>query len=210
VTLTLDTRARMLLLVLLFVLAASVAAFMAMRALHKSDDDFATQAPAPVHTAKTQGTSSAVAKKAVARHAAPATHPQKAAAAATRHPTAAVPKPKPKPTPKPVAPASPNELPLAIRKALAHNHVVVVALYDPTAKIDGAALAEAKAGAKLGKSAFVPIDVRRKSVDSLNARYGAVHDPAVLVLRPGGALVVRIDGFADKDTVAQAALNARS
>ena len=203
-TLTLDTRARMLLLVLLFVLAASVAGFMAMRALHKSNDDFATQAPAPVHTAKTHGTSSAVAKKAAAPHATAATHPQKAAAAATRRPTAALPKPKP------VAPASPNELPLAIRKALAHNHVVVVALYDPTAKIDGAALAEAKAGAKLGKGAFVPIDVRRKSVDSLNARYGAVHDPAVLVLRPGGALVVRIDGFADKDTVAQAALNARS
>jgi len=204
VTLTLDTRARMLLLVLLFVLAASVAGFMAMRALHKSNDDFATQAPAPVHTAKTHGTSSAVAKKAAAPHVAAATHPQKAAAAATRHPTAAIPKPKP------AVPASPNELPLAIRKALARNHVVVVALYDPTAKIDGAALAEAKAGAKLGKGAFVPIDVRRKSVDSLNARYGAVHDPAVLVLRPGGALVVRIDGFADKDTVAQAALNARS
>ncbi len=205
-TLTLDTRARMLLLVLLFVLAASVAAFMAMRALHKSNDDFATEAPAPVHTAKTRETSSAVAKQpAVAPHRA-ATHPPKAAVAATRQPTAARPKPKP----KAAVPAAPNELPLAIRKALAHNHVVVVALYDPSAKIDGAALAEAKAGAKLGKSAFVPVDVRRKTVDSLNARYGAVHDPAVLVLRPGGTLVVRIDGFADKDTVAQAALNARS
>jgi hypothetical protein len=203
VTLTLDTRARMLLLVLLFVLAASVAAFMAMRALHKSNDDFATETPAPLHVPKTHGTSSAVAKeKAAAPHRAAATHPHKAAAAATRHPTAALPKPKPAPT------ATPNELPLAIRKALVHNRVVVVMLYDPTAKIDGAALAEAKAGAKLGKGAFVPIDVRRKSVDSLNARYGAVHDPAVLVLSRPGSLVVRIDGFADKDTVAQAALNA--
>jgi hypothetical protein len=205
VTLTLDTRARMLLLVLLFVLAASLAGFMAMRALHKSNDDFATEAPAPVHTPKAHGTSSAVAKQSTAApHRAAGTHPQKAAAAATRHPTAALPKPKP----KPVVPASPNELPLAVRKALAHNRVVVVALYDPTAKIDSAALAEAKAGAKLGKSAFVPIDVRRKTVDSLNARYGAVHDPAVLVLSRPGSLVVRIDGFADKDTVAQAALNA--
>jgi hypothetical protein len=203
VTLTLDTRARMLLLVLLFVLAASVAAFMAMRALHGSNDDSATEAPAPVHTAKTHGVSSAVAKqKAAVPHGAAATHPHKAAAAATRHPTAALPKPKPAPT------ATPNQLPLAIRKALVHNRVVVVMLYDPTAKIDGAALAEAKAGAKLGKGAFVPIDVRRKSVDSLNARYGAVHDPAVLVLNRPGSLVVRIDGFADKDTVAQAALNA--
>jgi hypothetical protein len=203
VTLTLDTRARMLLLVLLFVLAASVAAFMAMRALHGSNDDFATETPAPLHAPKTHGTSSAVAKqKAAVPHGAAATHSQKAAAAATRHPTAALPKPKAS------APASPNELPLDVRKALAHNRVVVVMLYDPTAKIDGAALAEAKAGAKLGKGAFVPIDVRRKSVDSLNARYGAVHDPAVLVLSRPGSLVVRIDGFADKDTVAQAALNA--
>jgi hypothetical protein len=203
VTLTLDTRARMLLLVLLFVLAASVAAFMAMRALHGSNDDFATATPAPLHAPTTHGTSSAVAKqKAAAPHRAAATHPHKAAAAATRHPTAALPKPKPTPT------ATPNELPLAVRKALVHNRVVVVMLYDPTAKIDGAALAEAKAGAKLGKGAFVPIDVRRKSVDSLNARYGAVHDPAVLVLSRPGSLVVRIDGFADKDTVAQAALNA--
>lgn len=200
-TLTLDTRARVLLLVLLFVLAASVAGFMAVRALHGSNDDFATEAPAsaPVHASKTQGTNSAVAKPATAApHRAAVAHPQKAAAA--RHPTAARPKPKPA--------APPNELPIAVRKALAANRVVVVALYDPTAKIDGAALAEAKAGAKLGGVAFVPIDVRRKAVDSLNARYGAVHDPAVLVLRPPGSLVVRIDGFADKDTVAQAALNA--
>jgi hypothetical protein len=203
VTLTLDTRARMLLLVLLFVLAASVAGFMAVRALNGSNDDFAIESPAPVRTPKTHGTSSAAAKQTAAvPHRAVATHPHKAAAAPARRPTAAVPKPKA------AVPAPPNELPLAIRKALARDRVVVVALYDPNAKIDGAALAEAKAGAKLGGGVFVPIDVRRKAVDSLNTRYGAVHDPAVLVLRPPGSLVVRIDGFADKDTVAQAALNA--
>jgi hypothetical protein len=198
VTLTLDTRARMLLLVLLFVLAASIAGFMAVRALNGSNDDFATEAPAPVHAPKAQGTSSAVAK-----------HPRKAAAAPPRR-AAAKPKPKPAPAPKPTAQAAPNDLPLAVRKALAADRVVVVALYDPTAKIDGSALAEARAGARLGGGAFVPIDVRRKTVDSLNARYGAVHDPAVLVLSPDGSLVVRIDGFADKDTVAQAAVNAAS
>jgi hypothetical protein len=198
VTLTLDTRARMLLLVLLFVLAASIAGFMAVRALNGSNDDFATEAPAPVHAPKAQGTSSAVAK-----------HPRKAAAAPPRR-AAAKPKPKPAPAPKPTAQAAPNDLPIAVRKALAADRVVVVALYDPTAKIDGSALAEARAGARLGGGAFVPIDVRRKTVDSLNARYGAVHDPAVLVLSPDGSLVVRIDGFADKDTVAQAAVNAAS
>ena len=103
---------------------------------------------------------------------------------------------------------SPNQLPLPIRRALAHDRIVVVALYDPRAKIDGTALGEARAGAQLAGSSFVKIDVRTNAVDSLNAKYGAVQDPAVLVLRPPGALVVRIDGFADRDTVAQAALNA--
>ena len=86
--------------------------------------------------------------------------------------------------------------------------MVVVALYDPRAKIDGTALAEAREGAKLAGSSFVPVDVRTHGVDSLNASYGVVQDPAVLVLRPPDKLVVRIDGFADRDTVAQAALNA--
>ena len=193
-TLTLDTRARMLLLVLLFVLAASVASYMALHAMHHSSGE--SDVVAPVATPKMHGASSATAK-----HHAPATHPHATAAAAQHHPV--VP-----PKVKPAMPA--NDLPAAIRNALAANRVVVVALYDPAAKIDGAALAEAKAGAKLGDVAYVPIDVRSHAVDSLNARYGAVQDPAVLVLRPPDSLVVRIDGFADKDTVAQAALNAKS
>jgi hypothetical protein len=190
VTLTLDTRARVLLIVL-FVLAAAVASFMAYRGLHSGDD---TSTPAPLRTA------------------APKAHAPSASAAATRRgaaatrshaaPAAAHAKSKPA--------ASPNQLPAPIRRALAADRVVVVALYDPKAAIDGAALAEARAGAKLGGVKFVPIDVRSRAVDSLNARYGAVHDPAVLVLRPPDSVVVRIDGFADRDTVAQAALNASS
>jgi hypothetical protein len=199
VTLTLDNRARMLLLVLLFVLAASVASFMALHAMNHSSDESESVAPVAAPTPKTQGASSAVTK-----HPASATHPHAAAAAAPRH----VPAVPPKVKAKPATPAPPNDLPAAIRNALAADRVVVVALYDPDAKIDGAALAEARAGARLGDSAFVPVNVRSRGVDSLNARYGAVQDPAVLVLRPPDSLVVRIDGFADKATVAQAALNA--
>ena len=109
------------------------------------------------------------------------------------------------------APASTEEqLPIAIRQALASNHVVVVALYDPAAKIDNTALSEAGAGAQLAGTTFVPIDVTKDDLAALNARYGVIQDPAVLVLRPPGDLVVRIDGFADRDTVAQAAANAAS
>ena len=117
---------------------------------------------------------------------------------------------RPKPKPKKVV-APPDQLPRAIRLALAADRVVVVALYDPRAKIDGTAMREARAGAEKAGSSFVPVDVRDNGdVDSLNAKYGVLQDPAVLVLRPPGSLVVRIDGFADRETVAQAALNAAS
>lgn len=201
-TLTLDSRARVLLLTLLFVLAAGVAGFMWVQRLHGSDNGSSATpapAPAPVHVAPKPVT------PAVPLAMPPATRAMK--------PTVVVTHPRPKPHSKPAvkaAPSSPDQLPAGIRRALANGNVVVVALYDPRAKIDGTALGEAKAGARLSGSAFVKVDVRTHGVDSLNARYGAVQDPAVLVLTPPGTLVVRIDGFADRDTVAQAAANAAS
>jgi hypothetical protein len=114
------------------------------------------------------------------------------------------------PRPKAKAPTPTDRLPAAIRRALAADHVVVVSLYDPKGAIDGTAMREAQAGAQRAGSSFVAIDVRKNGVASLNAQYGVIQDPAVLVLRPPGSLVVRIDGFADRDTVAQAAVNAAS
>jgi hypothetical protein len=137
--------------------------------------------------------------------------------------TAPAPAPKTADTPaKPARPATTRkandapgtpptaQLPAAIAQALAANRVVVVALFAPKAKTDATAVREASAGAALGGAAFVAVDVTGTDVDSLNHRYGAMHDPAVLVLRPPGDLIVRIDGFADRDTVAQAAANAAS
>jgi hypothetical protein len=105
-------------------------------------------------------------------------------------------------------PAAGERLPAAIRQAFAAHRVVVVALFDPKSRIDTTASLEASAGAQLAGAAFVPIDVTTSDVDPLNLRYGVIQDPAVLVLRPPGSLAVRIDGFADRDTVAQAAANA--
>jgi hypothetical protein len=121
-----------------------------------------------------------------------------------------------RPTAKPAtaAPAVPKPttiesgFPLPVARELAAGHVVVVSLYDPKTKIDGTALREAQAGALLAHAAFVPIDVSGAQVDPLNRRFGVIQDPAVLVLRAPGDLIVRIDGFADRDTVAQAASNA--
>jgi hypothetical protein len=136
--------------------------------------------------------------------------PAKPAATALQTPAApakvpARPKPKAR---KVVAPS--DRLPASIRRALAADNVVVVSLYNPKAKIDGTAMREAEAGAQQAGSSFVRIDVRRNNVAALHALYGVLQDPAVLVLRPPGSLVVRIDGFADRETVAQAALNAAS
>lgn len=125
----------------------------------------------------------------------------------------------PPPSPPTAAPKSPHSapasvtkaLPVAIQGALSANRVVVVALFDPSAKVDGVSVGEASAGAQLAGAAFVSVDVTTADVDSLQARYGVIEDPAVLVLRPPAAdLAVRIDGFADRDTVAQAAVNAAS
>ena len=160
---------------------------MAFQRLHKSSDSSAT--PPATHP---------VVAKPAAPHATAKTH------AKAHHATTPA-KPKHQAT---TLGGFSDKLPLAIRRALAADQVVVVALYDPRAKIDGTALAEAREGANLAGSAFVPVDVRTHGVDSLNASYGAVQDPAVLVLRPPDKLVVRIDGFADRDTVAQAAVNA--
>jgi glucose/arabinose dehydrogenase len=179
---TYDLRARpLLVLLLLVVAAASVGLFMLERSRKSSD-------------------SSAPPAKPAAEASKPSTAQPQAAAQ---------PKPKPKPTPTKV-PTPADQLPAAIRRALAADNVVVVSLYNPKAKIDGTAMREAKAGAAQAGSSFVPIDVRKNNVASLNALYGVLQDPAVLVLRPPGSLVVRIDGFVDRETVAQAALNAAS
>ena len=54
-----------------------------------------------------------------------------------------------------------NQLPAAIGRRSPPNQVVVVALYDPKAKIDDTAMREAKAGAEQAGRPFVPVDVRR-------------------------------------------------
>jgi len=188
----------MVLLVSLLVLAGAVAAFLAYQRLHDSSGGSTAQTPSSHARVTTLPSAQASDTKSVVAHE-PVTK--------TTHHSPAVPhRAAPKVHPKPVV--SPDRLPLPIRRALAHDRIVVVALYDPQAKIDGAALSEARAGALLAGSSFAKINVNTKAVDSLNAKYGAVQDPAVIVLRPPGELVVRIDGFADRDTVAQAALNA--
>jgi hypothetical protein len=139
------------------------------------------------------------AKKAKAKHAKPAVKP------------AAKPKPKPKPKPaNPPAPAADQDgLPPALTAALARNRIVVVSLYAPKVELDDMALQEAKAGAAGAGAGFVAVNVLSEAESrQLTRQLGVLEDPAVLVFKRPGDLVTRFSGFADKQTILQAARNA--
>lgn len=135
------------------------------------------------------------------KHSAPATKP-KAAPAVTPAPKAAL-------RPSAVAAALAAGLPHAIATALGRHQTVVVSLYNPYSEVDGIAFAEARAGAKIAGVGFVPLNVLSEAqVGKLTQMLGLLPDPGLLVYIRPGTLVARISGFADKETVAQAAQNA--
>jgi hypothetical protein len=100
-------------------------------------------------------------------------------------------------------------LPAPIANALGKHPIVVVSLFNPYSEVDGIAFAEARAGAKLAGVGFVPLNVLSQSqAGKLTETLGLLPDPGVFVYTRPGTLVARISGFADKETVAQAAQNA--
>lgn len=100
-------------------------------------------------------------------------------------------------------------LPLSLARALAQHPVVVVQVYDPQAEVDAIAYAEARAGAQQARVGFLPLSVLGPDVSKLTQKFGQVlPDPGILVYARPATLALRIDGFVDKDTVAQAAENA--
>jgi hypothetical protein len=76
--------------------------------------------------------------------------------------------------------------------------------------VDGIAYAEARAGAADAGVGFVALSVLSQAdIGKLTEQFGQVlPDPALLVYARPAHLAIRIDGFVDKDTVAQAAHNA--
>jgi hypothetical protein len=100
-------------------------------------------------------------------------------------------------------------MPAPIAKALGKHPIVVVSLYNPYSEVDGIAFAEARAGAQMAKVGFLPLSVLSQAqVGKLTEQLGLLPDPGLLVYARPGTLVARISGFADKETVAQAAQNA--
>jgi hypothetical protein len=145
---------------------------------------------------------------------------RKAALVSAKAKAKPAPKPKAKREPKPKpknAPAVIDGMPAALALALRDQPVVVAALYAPGSQIDELAKAEAQAGAKAAGVPFVALDVSNEKVASpltslltggASAADRVLDDPAVLVFKSPKTLYVRLSGWNDRDTVAQAVANA--
>jgi hypothetical protein len=160
-------------------------------------------------------------KKHVAVHATATkkTAVKKVAAVHVRPKAAAKAAPRPKAVAKPKAHVTAviDGMPSALALALKAHPVVVVSLFTPGSSVDSQATDEARHGAVTAHAGFVAFSVAdEKIVAPLSSLLtGAptpadrvLDGPAVLVFQRPNTLFVRLNGFADRDTVAQAAANA--
>jgi len=104
------------------------------------------------------------------------------------------------------------DLPAPLQWELSHHKVVVVSFYNPNADVDAISVAEAHAGATAAGAGFLLVSVLDNKVagilTALLPSGGLLPEPGVLIYRAPGTIAVRMDGFADRDSVAQAADNA--
>ena len=182
---------------------AAVGVFLGMQMLGNSSSSSASGAIQPLHAIHS---AKAAAQK--------STKKVTVTKATTKHKTVVHVKVQAKPKPKVVvAPADPkpsNGLPARVNEALREFPVVVVSLYSPEASVDATSLGEAAAGAKLAKVGFLAINV----LDQAQAApftdvLGVLQDPTLLIYARPGTLTFKVDGFADRDVVAQAAQSAK-
>jgi hypothetical protein len=107
-----------------------------------------------------------------------------------------------------------RQLPPSLRYALERHRIVVVSLWDPQAPVDYITVAEAHAGADAAGAGFVLVNVLDNSVagplTALLPSGDMLPDPGVLLYRAPGKVVYRFDGFLDRNSVAQAAANAKA
>jgi hypothetical protein len=160
---------------------------------------------------KTDATPTRASTTAAARTT-PSTTPTKPAA----HPVKAVAKPVHHAKPRKPAAYFGNKvyatLPAPLQWQLAHHKVVVVSIYNPKADVDAISVAEAHAGATDAGVGFLLVSVLDNKVAGILTALlpggGLLPDPGVLVYRAPGDVALRLDGFADRSSVAQAATNA--
>jgi hypothetical protein len=104
------------------------------------------------------------------------------------------------------------DLPAPLQWQLSQHKVVVVSLYNPNANVDTIAVAEAHQGAADAGAGFLLVSVLDNKVAGILTGLlpggGLLPAPGILVYRAPGNIATRIDGFADRVSVAQAAQNA--
>jgi hypothetical protein len=164
---------------------------------------FHPKAVAPLAPAKSTGKAPAAPAQKVTTHA---------AAPASALPKIAKPVvvPKAKPVAEPAVAA--NGLPSALDLLLHGHRVVVVALYDPEIPSDQFALLEARAGAKAANAGFFAVSILDERVagplTTLVGNGTVLPSPSVLIYKQPSTLMNRIDGFSDRDAIAEAVANA--
>lgn len=93
---------------------------------------------------------------------------------------------------------------------LEERPVVVVVVYSPDGAVDSLAIAEARLGAEDAKAGFLALDAsKERAIGEIATAYDIRSTPTVLVIRRGPTLANTIAGWADRQTVAQLAENAR-
>jgi hypothetical protein len=196
----------------LILVIAGVAGIGSLKVLGTSSGDpSGTGAPSVAQIrARAHAATTATAAPAAKPAAKPAHH-----AAAPK--TVAKPKPvaaRPKPTPKPRPTVAANGLPIVLADALRAHRIVVVSTFDPQSPTDAVSYAEARAGAADARVGFLGVSVLDDTIAApLTAALpggGLLPLPGTLVYRAPGTLIERVDGFADKDSIAALALNART
>jgi hypothetical protein len=178
---------------------------------------------APLHPVKKHVVTTAKPKATATKTATTAKAPAKAPVKKAVKTTAVAPKTLPKPKAKPKAaarrhvPAVIDGMPSALALALHDHRVVVLSLFTPGSSVDTMSTDEARHGAAEAQAGFVALSVAdEKVVSPLSSLLSGaatpadrvLDGPAVLVFQRPNTLFVRFNGFADRDTVAQAAANA--
>ncbi len=98
--------------------------------------------------------------------------------------------------------------PTTIASLLRDHKVVVVLLYDPQSKVDQYSVSEAELGARAANAGFILVNVLdQRAAAPFTKQYGVLQDPSVLFFARPGKLAQKLVGFADHDSVAQAATN---
>jgi hypothetical protein len=98
----------------------------------------------------------------------------------------------------------------ALSSALLHKRVVVVLFYAPGDDYDTIQTRETRAGALDANAGFLALDVTKNDeVAALASQYDVREAPSTLIFVRGPKVFYRVEGYLDREAVAQAATDAR-